>query len=71
MSGEIVEQQFGGEVTRLYVSVAEDAVPHDVAFQDLEVLGQGKSDDERRAAAELEAVLDKARLFKHQCSNGG
>ena len=59
MSGEIVEQQFGGEVTRLYVSVAEDAVPQDVAFQDLEVLGQGKSDDERRAAAELEAVLDK------------
>ena len=58
MSGEIVDEQFGGEVTRMYVSVGEEAVATEEAYQQMELLGQGKAVQERQAAAELENVLD-------------
>ena len=43
MSGEIVDEQFGGEVTRMYVSVGEEAVATEEAYQQMELLGQGKA----------------------------
>ena len=57
MNGEVVVEQFGGEMTRMYVSVAPDALPSvDHKRQDLPA--QGKSTEVREAASELEAVLD-------------
>ena len=60
MNGEIVEEQFGGEVTRMYVSVAEDAQPVDITEGPETVSAQGKSEDVRRAALELDSVLSQA-----------
>ena len=59
MDGEVVEQQFGGEITRMYVSVAPDAVATTPEFSSLEASSQGKTVRERQAAAELEDVLDR------------
>ena len=57
MNGDVVVEQFGGEMTRMYVSVAPDALASvDHKRQDLPA--QGKSTEVREAAAELEAVLD-------------
>ena len=57
MNGEVVAEQFGGEMTRMYVSVAPDSLSGvDHERQDLPA--QGKSTEVREAASELEAVLD-------------
>ena len=54
-----VEEQFGGEITRMYVSVGPEAKPKTDAFSAAVLAPQGKSVDERRAAAELEDSLDR------------
>ena len=57
MNAEPVETQFSGAITRMYVSVSPDAE----ATPDYDgsvTAAQGKTLDERRAAAELEEVLD-------------
>jgi len=59
MNGSVVAEQFGGEVTRMYVSVASDASPVNSSFSTLPVATQGKDEFARRAALELEAVLDR------------
>jgi putative ABC transport system permease protein len=59
MASEPVADQFGGEVTRMYVSVADSSQATTAEYLDLDVLEQGKGIDERRAAAELESVLSK------------
>jgi putative ABC transport system permease protein len=59
MDAEVVAEQFGGEVTRMYVSVGEEAEAMSDAFATLDLAPQGKSVDERRAAAELEDHLDR------------
>ncbi|MGB2070108.1 MAG: FtsX-like permease family protein [Poseidonia sp.] len=57
MNAEPVETQFSGAITRMYVSVSSDAkaTPD---FDGSVTAAQGKTLDERRAAAELEEVLD-------------
>ena len=55
----VVEEQFGGEITRMYVSVSPQATPQTEAFAKAPLSPQGKSVDERRAAAELEDGLDR------------
>ncbi|WP_438994959.1 FtsX-like permease family protein [Poseidonia sp.] len=57
MNGEIVDEQFGGEVTRMYVSVSESAQPVNQQESVEEVSAQGKSEQVRRAALELDSVL--------------
>ena len=57
MNGHVVETQFSGKMTRLYVSVAPDAVPTD-DYDGGSKAPQGKSVVERQAASELEGVLD-------------
>lgn len=59
MDAEVVAEQFGGEVTRMYVSVGEEAEATSEAFATLDLAPQGKSVEERRAAAELEDLLDR------------
>jgi putative ABC transport system permease protein len=59
MHASVVEEQFNGELTRMYVSVSPDAVPVTEAFAKAAVAAQGKSIGERRAAAELEDLLDR------------
>ncbi len=59
MNGEVVEERFGGEVTRMYVSVSNDATATDPDFAGMALAAQGKSVEERQAAAELEDVLDR------------
>ena len=57
MSAEPVEAQFSGAITRMYVSVspgAEATPDYDGGAE----AGQGKTSEERRAATELESVLD-------------
>ena len=60
MNGDVAEEQFGAEVTRMYVSVSPDAKAVTPEFATSAMAAQGKSVDERRAAAELEDVLDSA-----------
>ena len=55
MGGEVVEHRFGGEVTRMYVSVAPTAQATDSPFLEMDL--SGKTVQERQAAAELEEVL--------------
>ena len=57
MNAEPVEEQFSGAITRMYVSVSPsaDATPE---FDGTVGAAQGKTLDERLAAAELEEVLD-------------
>jgi putative ABC transport system permease protein len=55
----VVEEQFGGEITRMYVSVSPQATAQTEAFARASLSPQGKSVDERRAAAELEDGLDR------------
>ncbi|MEL0312180.1 MAG: FtsX-like permease family protein [Candidatus Poseidoniales archaeon] len=57
MNAEPVETQFSGAITRMYVSVSSDAkaTPD---FDGSVTAAQGKTLDERRAAEELEEVLD-------------
>ena len=57
MNGELVEGQFGGEVTRMYVSVSEDAQPVNGSDGLENVPGQGKPEQVRQAALELDSVL--------------
>ncbi len=57
MGGEVVEHRFGGEVTRMYVSVAPTAQATDSPFLEMDLSAQGKTVQERQAAAELEEVL--------------
>ena len=59
MASEPVADHFGGEVTRMYVSVADSSQATTAEYLDLDVLEQGKGIDVRRAAAELESVLSK------------
>jgi hypothetical protein len=49
MASEPVADQFGGEVTRMYVSVADSSQATTAEYLDLDVLEQGKGIDERRA----------------------
>ena len=60
MASDPVTEQFSGEVTRMYVSLADDAEPFDAEYSSLDVSGQGKSVDVRRAALELEDALQQA-----------
>lgn len=57
MSAEPVEAQFSGAITRMYVSVSPgaEATP---GYDGGAEAGQGKTSEERRAATELESVLD-------------
>lgn len=57
MNGEIVDEQFGGEVTRMYVSVSDSARPVNQTDASDEVSAQGKSEQVRYAALELDSVL--------------
>lgn len=57
MNAEPVETQFSGAITRMYVSVSSDAKAT-TEFEGRVEVAQGKTLDERRAAAELEGVLD-------------
>ena len=57
MNAEPVEMQFSGTITRMYVSVSPDAEATPDYDGSVEA-AQGKSVDERLAAAELEGVLD-------------
>ena len=57
MNGEIVEEQFGGEVTRMYVSVSDSAQPFNESASSDSVSAQGKSEQVREAALELDSVL--------------
>ena len=57
MGAEPVETQFSGAITRMYVSVSPDAEPSP-DFDGGVGAAQGKTIDERLAAAELEEVLD-------------
>ena len=57
MSGEIVETQFDGKMTRMYVSVAPEATPVE-GVRGEQPAAQGKSTEVRQAANELEDVLD-------------
>lgn len=57
MSGEIVETQFDGKMTRMYVSVGPEATPVDEVRGE-QPAAQGKSTEVRQAANELEDVLD-------------
>ncbi len=60
MASDSVTGQFSGEVTRMYVSLADDAEPFDAEYSKIDVSGQGKSPDVRRAALELEDALQQA-----------
>ncbi len=57
MNGEIVEEQFSGQVTRMYVSVSDSAQPFDESASLDSVSAQGKSEQVREAALELDSVL--------------
>ena len=57
MKGETVSSQFSGEITRMYVSVDPNAEATD-AYEGESKPEQGKSASVRKAAAELEEVLD-------------
>lgn len=57
MNGEIVDEQFGGEVTRMYVSVSDSAQPVIQPEASGEVAAQGKSEHVRLAALELDSIL--------------
>ena len=59
MNGELAQEQFGAEITRMYVSVSPDAQATSEEFAGATLSAQGKSVDERRAAAELEDLLDR------------
>ena len=59
MGGDVVENRFGGEITRMYVSVAPTAQATDPTFLEMDLAAQGKTVEERQAAAELEEVLDR------------
>lgn len=59
MNGQVAEEQFGAEITRMYVSVSPDAKATSDEFATVAMSAQGKSVEERRAAAELEDVLDR------------
>ncbi len=59
MNDDAVVEQFDGRLTRMYVSISEDAVPSQ-SFQDEQIIDfspTGKSRDVRLAAAELESEL--------------
>ena len=58
MAEDPVIDRFGGEVTRMYVSLRDDARPTDQAFSSMNIAGQGKSVEVRQASLELEAALD-------------
>ena len=60
MNGEVVDEQFGGEVTRMYVSVADDAKPVNGSGEWEDIAAQGKTKKVRQAALELDSVLAKA-----------
>ena len=60
MAADPVVDQFGGEVTRMYVSLAPDAAPTDAEYEAVEVSGQGKSVAVRQAALELEDQLQQS-----------
>jgi putative ABC transport system permease protein len=57
MNADPVESQFSGEMTRMYVSVLPSSTATD-AYDGPSKPGQGKTTDEREAAAELEGILD-------------
>lgn len=57
LNGDIVAEQFGGEMTRMYVSVSLEAVPSE-GHEHQGLPAQGKSTNVREAAGELESVLD-------------
>ena len=58
MDGSVVEEQFGGEVTRMYVSVTPSAEASEMSdSRDVILSGQGKTLGERQAAHELEEIL--------------
>jgi putative ABC transport system permease protein len=57
MNADPVESQFSGEMTRMYVSVLPSSTATD-AYDGPSKPGQGKTSDEREAAAELEGILD-------------
>ena len=59
MSDSVVDEQFGGEMTRMYVSVAEDADATTAEFAEMDQSPQGKTAGERQAAAELEDILSR------------
>ena len=59
MAADPVVNQFSGEVTRMYVSLGDDAAPLGTEYVTEEVAAQGKSTDVRRAALELEAELQQ------------
>jgi putative ABC transport system permease protein len=59
MSSTTVDEQFGGEMTRMYVSVATDAEASTAKFSSMDASPQGKSTEERQAAAELADVLSR------------
>ena len=60
MAEDPVVDRFGGEVTRMYVSISDDARPIAPSFANVEVSGQGKTTEVRQATLELEAALDEA-----------
>jgi len=59
MSSTTVDEQFGGEITRMYVSVSTDATASTDEFSSIDYSPQGKSTEERQAAAELADVLSR------------
>jgi putative ABC transport system permease protein len=65
MHASVVEEQFNGEITRMYVSVSPDAAPRTEDFAEAPIAAQGKTVDERRAAAELEDLLDRELASKN------
>ena len=59
MSSTTVDEQFGGEITRMYVSVRTDAEADTERFSSMDSSPQGKTTQERQAAAELADVLSR------------